>query len=254
MQNTTAIQEYLTVADTTHFIDTTYHVETTRIFDTTYVIDTTGFVDTIRVTVFGWLDVNSYSFLNDIPRESVWEMVIAAAAIITLGVVFRSFSANRRSRRAILLPVKNPGHCLLTDFNPVTSEIEPAMQINLKNYGQNPSIKALYKLFFYDDNRLLFGFTMTAPNPIPPGGKIILQRNREALDAAGGGMAVMESSQYIVLKMKYKDQVLGKTFTETLRWNIANGQLTELSVAEFDSLVKIEVRWLSKAKEARSGK
>ncbi len=248
MQDTAAVQELLAVPETTYFVDTTYYVDTTFIVDTTFVIDTTAFVDSINVTVFNWFDENSLGILREVPAESFWVMVIAAAAIITAALAFRSISVNRRSRRAILLPVENPGHCMPTDFNPVNSEIEPALQIQLRNYGQNPAINARYKFFFYDDEQLLFGFTLTAPNPIPPGRKLMLKQNREALDAAGGGMTVLESAKYIVLKLKYKDQVIGKTYTEILRWRMVDGELTELSSAEQSALQKIQVRRLIKIK------
>ncbi|MFC1481216.1 hypothetical protein ACFL6E_03100 [Candidatus Neomarinimicrobiota bacterium] len=246
MQDTTVVRDLITIPDTTHFVDTTYYVDTTFIVDTTIVTDTTSFIDTIQVTLFRYFDENSFGFLSESSAESFWGMIIAAAAIITVALTFRSFSANRRSRRAILLPVENPGHCQLTDFNPVTSEIEPAMQINLKNYGQNPAVNTRNKFTFYDNESLLFGFSMAAPNPIPPGGKLILKQNREALDAAGGGMAVMESARYLVLKLKYKDQVIGKTYTETLRWNMVEGELRELSASEQTSMNKLGLRRISR--------
>jgi len=248
MQDTTAAQEILTAIDTTYFVDTTYYADTTFILDTIFVTDTTAFVDTISVTMFHFFDESSFAFLSEVPAGSMWGMVIAAAAIITVALAFKSFSASRRSRRAILLPVENPGHCLPTDFNPVSSEIEPAMKIHLRNFGQNPAINTRYKFFFYDDEKLLFGFSLAAPNPIPPAGNLILKQNREALDTAGGGVAVLEAARYLVLKLKYKDQVIGKTYSETLRWNIVDGELTELSISELAALHKIEVRRLSKNK------
>jgi hypothetical protein len=248
MQDTTAAQEILTVIDTPYFVDTTYYVDTTFIIDTTFVTDTTALVDTISVTMFHIFDEGSFAFLRDVPAESMWGMVIAAAAIITVALAFKSFSASRRSRRAILLPVENPGHCLPTDFNPVNSEIEPAMQIHLRNFGLNPAINTRYKFFFYDDEKLLFGFSSAAPNPIPPAGNLILKHNREALDSAGGGVAVLEAARYLVLKLKYRDQVIGKQYSETLRWNMVDGELTELSAAELVALQKIEVRRLSRIK------
>lgn len=248
MQDTTAVQDLLSVVDTTHFVDTTYYVETTTIYDTISVTDTTSIIDTINVIKFHWFEESSFEFLSNIPAESIWGMVIAAAAIITVALAFKSFAADRQSRRAVLLPVENPGHCFPTDFNPANSEIEPAMQINLKNYGKNPAINTRYKFFLYDDAKLLFGFSFGAPNPIPPGGSLILKQNRASLDSAGGGMAVLESAKYLVLKLKYKDQVMGKTYTQKLRWAMGDGQLVELSVSELAALRKLELRRLIKTK------
>ena len=137
----------------------------------------------------------------------------------------------RESRRAYLAPSEDPGHLKITG---VTSD-EARLLISLENYGINPANKIEGTLLSFNeadvngtnDNPIpIFTTSFNCYNPIPNNSRWVIRLSNKRLGVSDIGILL---SNYLILKIKYYDNILGQEFNDSFFWLVdTGGKLVEI--------------------------
>lgn len=168
---------------------------------TTATLDTLGSViaplDTLQKSVNNWGGL--WSFLGAIEWAAVGAIVTALFAIY-------AYSANRKSRRAHLLPADRPGYFR----SPELGGSRIGLTITLENFGSNPAYKILGQIFLLDSKTCIISLPVGVVNPIAPGGKWIIGLGLPVLELLSKGDRGIWHAIYIVMKIQYFDILISR--------------------------------------------
>jgi len=165
-------------------------------------------------------------FYNNNPNITDWLVVIAAfSAAIFAFLAWRQawgiHKEEKASKRAYLAPNSDPGYIK------TTTELgePPFISISIENYGTNPSNNIKTELLTYNQADLdgtnknplaIIKSTLYTYNPIPGGAtlKLFITGDSDVPKLK------LLASHYFVLRIKYYDIVLQKSYSDIFLWKI----------------------------------
>ncbi|KPJ96578.1 MAG: hypothetical protein AMJ53_00395 [Gammaproteobacteria bacterium SG8_11] len=170
-------------------------------------------------------------------------IVLALCAIIAslfAALAFRQAKIfkreDRASRRAYLAPSTDPGHLKITK----RLGEGPRLLISLENYGLNPVKRIKAKLISFNEGDLgdkindkpnpRFIISFRRYNPVPKGSRWAIKLDTQKLADIGIKDMHILLLKYLILNVRYSDQILGEEYNDSFFWYIDTDRgLVEIS-------------------------
>lgn len=180
-------------------------------------------------------------------------IIIAISAILaaifsglTLRQAMKFHIYERESNRAYLTPSDNPGY-FKVHVNLIANK--PRLFLSLTNHGKNPA--SLIKSYLYSFNQADIDNPIIKPipkfmidffefNPIPYKSVYSIKIDKITLENSGIHDFHVLITNYLLLKIEYYDQILGKCFNDKFIWLINSDEsLVEINKIQYKSFSKI---------------